>query len=223
MAVIIREDKILDGKKFDSIKVYKSDKFPITSKEELEANKLDEFLSEFFKSLVKEVKENELLKLKGNKGVIELWYYVGKELKFIDNPEIVRPGDKKYIWNALWYHAQEIAPGDAKTRAGTNRDHFSFCFRLAKYDKDFVLNAGNWREWMDFFDSPILSNKIILEWFKLKSISIKKLGIKNWLRDFIKLIRNEFQNIDLDFLKKEEINFTLDKLMNNYLARNKGE
>ena len=205
MAVIMREEKILDGKKFDDVKVYKSDRFPITSKDEMEAEKLDEYLSNLFVSLNKEFKENGLIKLKGKNGVLELWYNVGQRLSFIDDPKILYPGDKKYIWSALWYHAREIAPGEAKTRAGTSRDHFSFCYRIAKYDREFVFNAGTWRDWQDFFDSPILSNKNILEWFEKKSISIKKLGVKNWLRDVIKLIRNEFQNIDLGFLKKEEI------------------
>jgi len=217
MAVIIREEKILDGKKFDDVKVYKSDRFPITSKEELEAEKLDEYLSNFFVSLNKEFKENGLIKLKGKNGVLELWYNVGQRLSFIDDPKILYPGDKKYIWSALWYHAGEIAPGDAKTRAGTSRDHFSFCYRIAKYDREFVFSAGTWRDWMDFFDSPILSNKYILEWFEKKSISIKKLGVKNWLRDVIKLIRNKYQNIDLEFLKKEEIFLELDIILDEIL------
>ena len=223
MAVIIREEKILDGKKFDSVKVYKSDKFPITSNDELIAERLDQYLSEFFLSLNEEVKKNGLIKLKGKNGVLELWYYVGKRLSFIDDSNIVYPGDKKYIWNALWYFANDIAPGDAKFRAGTSRDHFSYCYRIAKYDKHYALNAGTWSDWQDFFDSPILSNINILNWFEQRSTSIKKLGVKNWLRDVIKLIRNEFQNIDLDFLKKEEIFSKLDSILNTFLENRKIE
>jgi hypothetical protein len=148
---------------------------------------------------------NNLLCLRGNKGVIELWYFVGLKLQFIDNPQKVEPCDKKYIWKAIWYHAKNIAPGDAKSRAGTQRDHFLYCYKLAKFEKDFVKNAGNWRDWMDFFDSPILSNEIFLRWFENKALLIKKKKIKNWLREFIKLIRNEFQNIDMSFLSEKEI------------------
>jgi len=218
MAVIIREERILDGKQFGDVKVYKSDKFPITSSDEKKAERLDEFLANFFRSLGNEVKENKLVNLKKGPGVIKLWYFVGEKLKFIDDPSLVDPSDKKYIWKALWYHAGELMPGEAKTRAGTLRDHFLYCYRLAKFDFDFVMSAGRWRDWMDFFDSPTLSNSIVLEWFQQKSHSIIKPGTKYWLRDFIKLIRNEFENVDMTFLKREEIIRKLDYHVNQFLA-----
>lgn len=220
MAVIVRESKIIDCKKFNDIKVYKSDNFPISVKEELNAEKLDDFISNFFNDLIKDVKKKNLLKLKGSRGVINLWYYVGKKLEFIDKPQIVDPKDKKYIWMAIWFHSGDLAPGEAKTRAGTIRDHFSYCYRLAKYDKEFVLNAGNWRNWMDFFDSPTLNNKIFLGWFEKKTHIIKSMKIKNWLREFIKLIRNEFQNIDMSFLNKEEIESRCNKILKDFISKN---
>lgn len=179
--------------------------FLLQQKKKKEQRVFDLFLSNFFIDLYKELSDKNLLSLRGSKGVIDLWYYVGQKLQFIDNPLTVEPSDKKYIWKALWYHAKNIAPGDAKSRAGTQRDHFLYCYKLAKFEKDFVKNAGNWRDWMDFFDSPILSNEIFLRWFENNSQLIKEKKIKNWLREFIKLIRNEFQNVDLSFLSEIEI------------------
>lgn len=219
MAIIIRETKILDGKSFDNIKVYKSDKLPITIEEEKAADNLDFYLSQLFENLNIEIKNNGLLKLRGNKGVIDLWYFVGEKLQFIDNENIVKPIDKKYIWKAIWYYAKEISPGEAKTRAGTARDHFLYCYKIAKYDKDFVISAGTWRDWMDFFDSPILSNTIFLKWFEPKILYFKENHYKNWLREFVKLVRNEFYNIDMSFLTPQEIETKCDKLFNLFIKK----
>jgi hypothetical protein len=212
MAILIRETKVLGGKEYQGIKVFKSEKFPITSFEELNAIRLDEFLSTYFEKIIKETKRNRLIELKGKNGSIELWYFIGEKLKFIDDSSIVNPADKKFIWKALWYHAGDLRPGEMGSRAGTVRDHFYYCYRIAKYDKEFVLRAGNWRAWLDFFDSPTLSNKYCLEWFEKKSADAKKINSLNWLRRFIKLVRNEFLNKDMSFLSKQEINKVLDKL-----------
>lgn len=217
MAILIRENRILDGQEFYDLKVFKSDKVPISRDEELKAIDLDEFLSKFFSELREEVQKKKLIDLKGKSGVLELWYFIGEKLGFVDDPKKLEPTDKKYIWKAIWFHAKDLAPGEMKTRAGTNRDHFLYCYKLAQYEKQFVLNAGNWRNWMDFFDSPILSNEIVLEWFADKTKGIKELGIKNWLRDFITKVRNTFQNIDMSFLSKDEIINKMDKIFDSFV------
>ncbi|MDP2886204.1 MAG: hypothetical protein Q8P51_14410 [Ignavibacteria bacterium] len=181
--------------------------------------KLDEYLVDFFSRLIADAKAHDLLRLKNKPGVIELWYYVGEGLKFVDDPQIVHPSDRRYIWRALWQHAGDLAPGEMKSRAGTNRDHFLYCYRLARYDKGFVLAAGNWREWQDFFDSPILSNNSVLDWFEKKISVIANLKIKNWLRPFIKLVRNEYQNIDMSFLSDAEISNKLEKAFEVFLSQ----
>lgn len=216
MAVLVRETRLLDGQEFKDLKVFKSDRMPISKEDEDKALQLDKYLSDFFSDLRKEVELKNLLQLRGKSGVLELWYYVGEQLSFVDDPTIVEPADRKHVWKAMWYHAKDLAPGEMKTRAGTSRDHFYYCYRLSKFEKDFVLNAGTWRNWQDFFDSPILSNEIVLEWFANKTIEIKKLGIKNWLRQFIALVRNAFQDIDMSFLSKDEILSKMDKVFDNF-------
>lgn len=220
MAIIIREDKVLGGKSYQNIKVYKSDKFPITSFDEQEAEKLDAFLMHLFETIYLDLQNQNLLDLRGTKGVINLWYYLGTKLQFIDDTNIIKPMVKKYVWKALWFHAKKIAPGEAKSRAGTQRDHFFYCYKLAKFDKEFVLSAGTWRDWMDFFDSPILSNRVFLNWFGKHAKEIDHKKIKNWLREFIKLIRNEFNNVDMTFLSEKEIYDKCDIVLVNFINSN---
>ena len=218
MAILIRETRIIDGQEFCDVKVYKSDKFPISPNEEKQALKLDHFISELFIELLVKVKKNGLINLRNKPGVIELWYFVGNQLKFIDNPRLVEPGDKKFIWKAIWQHAGVLAPGEMKTRAGTNRDHVLDCYKLAKYDWDLVISAGSWRTWIDFFDSPIMNNDFVMEWFEKRVPQFKKLGIRNWLRKFLKCARNRFYNVDLSFLTRGEINGALDDVFDQLAA-----
>ncbi|MBI2429234.1 MAG: hypothetical protein HYV29_10660 [Ignavibacteriales bacterium] len=221
MAIIIRENKVINSNEYKNIEVFKSDKVTLTTIEERNARDLDNYLHDLFKRLKNKLDDDNILSLKKKSGVIKLWYMVGKELQFIDNPTIIDPSDKKYIWKALWYHAGELTPGEMKSRAGTIRDHFFYCYRIAKYDEDFVLAAGNWRTWGEFFDSPILSNDKVLLWFEKKIPDIKKLNLKNWLRDFIKLIRNEFQNIDMSFLTSDEIQNKLEIIFSEFVNESK--
>lgn len=217
MAIIIRESKNINGKVYEDLKVYKSDSFVISPKDEKKAEAFDDYLKKQIESILKDVKKNGLYKLKSKSGVIKLWYYVGKRLAFIDDPEILHPADRKFIWKAIWYHAKELAPGDAKTRAGTVRDHFSYCYRIAKYNEEFVYNAGTWGNWIDLFDSPICSNYYFLEWLNSNVGYIKEKKINGWLRKFIKEIKHEFQNKDMSFLSQEYIKAKCDGILNNFI------
>ena len=222
MAVLIRESREIDGKEYKDLRVFHSENPLITKEDEMKALKLDGYISEFFKKLSHDAKMRGLHSLKNKAGVITLWYFVGEGLRFVDNPKIVHPSDKKYIWRALWQHAGDLAPGEMKSRAGTGRDHFFYCYRLALFEKEFVLSAGNWREWQEFFDSAILGDRTVLEWFERKIPEFKTLGIKNWLRGFIKVVNNEFQNIDLSFLSEIEISTKLDRVFKRFTHRAKG-
>jgi len=212
MAILIRESRVIDGTEYHSLKVFKSDKFPITKQDEQKALALDDYIERLFGALIEETQKNNLLRLKNKPGVIELWYHVGKYLQFVDNSNLVNPSDRKYIWRAIWYHAGLLAPGEMKARAGTQRDHFLYCYRLAKYDFDLVKTAGNWRAWMDFFDSPIVSNDHVLMWFEKNIPHFKALNKRNWLREFLKNVRNRFHDIDMTFLSVKEIQDELDLL-----------
>jgi hypothetical protein len=224
MAILVRETRVIDGQEFKDVKVFRSDKLPISPEEERKAVELDKYLAEAFAAMVIEARETNLLQLKGRAGVLPLWYFVGQKLRFIDDPWLVNPGEKKYIWKALWYHAGELVPGEPKSRSGTQKDHFQYCYRLAKYEKNFVANAGNWSSWQEFFDSPILSNQVFLEWFESKVPEIQSKNLKNWLRDFIKPVRQNFQNIDMSFLTSKEIKDQLDSILVAFISRyNEGQ
>jgi hypothetical protein len=217
MAVLFREKRVIDGVEFDDLVIYRSSKFPITKEDEIRANELDRYLKKFFQKLIKKVKKRGLLENKNKPGVLELWYFVGMELKIIDNSRILNPSDKKYIWAALWQYAGELAPGSKKTRAGTHRDHFLYCYKLGRYEKEFVFSAGTWRNWSEFFDSPITSNNAVIEWFGSKMAEIKKLNKKNWMRVLNKLIRNEFSNVDMTFIPVDIIQNKLDRIYKTFI------
>lgn len=213
MAVIIREERLIGGKKFKDIKVYRSDKFAVTKEAQKQAEKLDEFIAKAVAEIRDEAQKKKLLGLKGKGGVLELWYFVGKKLQFVDNPEIVLPEDKKYIWRALWDYAGELAPGEMNSRSGTHRDHFLYCYKIAKFDKDDVRRGGNWRAWVEFLDSPkIHSDERILEWIGEKMKTISK---KNWVRVLNRNIRQALKNKDTSFYEKTELYSLLEDVWKN--------
>lgn len=209
MAVIIREERTLGGKKFPGTKVYKSDKLALTDKAKKQAEKLDEFLSKHLKEAEKEAQSRNLLQLKGKDGALELWYFVGTKLQFVDNPGVVLPEDKKYVWRAIWDHAGELAPGEMNTRSGTHRDHFLYCYRVAKFEWNLVEHGGNWRAWVEFLDSPkINSDERILGWVGGKMAQIEA---KNWIRVLNRNLRQVLKSKDTSFLKKQELYEFLEK------------
>jgi len=213
MAVIIREKRTIGGKQFKDVKVYRSDKFGVTEEAQKQAEKLDEFLSSTLAKIRAEVKQKNLLKLKGKSGALDLWYFVGEKLQFIDDPKMVPPEDKKYVWRALWDHAADIAPGEMNSRSGTHRDHFLYCYKIAKFDKNDVKQGGNWRAWVEFLDSPkIHGDERILEWIGEKMKTITK---KNWVRVLNRNIRQTLKYKDTSFYTKKELYEVLERVWRN--------
>jgi len=203
MAVIIREERTIGGKQFRNIKVYRSDKFAITEEAQKQAEKLDEFISKTLTRIRDEVDQKKLLALKGKSGALDLWYFVGERLQFVDDPNVVLPEDKKYIWRALWDHAGDIAPGEINSRSGTRRDHFLYCYKIAKFNKGDVKRGGNWRTWVEFLDSPkIHSDERILEWIGEK---MKTIGRKNWVRVLNRGVRRALKDKDTSFYARAEL------------------
>ncbi len=210
MAVIIREERKIGGKLFKDVKVYRSDKFAVTEETKKQAENLDEFLSKTLAEIKGEAKSKGLLELKGKSGALDLWYFIGKKLFFVDDPKIVLPEDKKYIWRALWDHAGDVAPGDLSSRSGTHRDHFLYCYKIAKFDKNDVKRGGNWRAWVEFFDSPkIHSDERILDWIGEK---MKTVINKNWVRVLNRGIRQALKDKDTSFYTKSELCTVLERV-----------
>jgi len=222
MAVIIREERLIGGRKFKNIKVYRSDKFALTDEAQKQAQKLDESLVRIIAEIRKEAERRKLLNLKGKGGALELWYFVGKKLQFVDNPEIVLPEDKKYIWRALYDHAGELAPGPLTKRVLRDpaTSHFSYCYLIAKFPWEFVKLAGDWTSWSEFFDRKETKNDPrIIKWIgsKIKERNIK--SRQNWLRPLTKAIHTEFAKKDTAFFQEKELYKRLDKIFLN-LSKN---
>lgn len=217
MAVIIREEQEIGGKKFANVKVYLSDKLALTQDEKERAEKLDEYLAVTMKGVAKQARENGLLLLKGKPGVLPLWHFVGQQLRlFIDNTDLLPLEDRKYIWRALWDYASELAPGERENRsrkAGSFRDHWHYCYMVAGYSLDQVGKAGNWRAWVEFLDSPWTRNdERIPEWISRKMSDPPS---RNWLRRFTPAIRRAFKNRHTFVFTQRELEQHLEELWSN--------
>lgn len=217
MPIIIRETRTIAGKEYPNTKVYKSDK-PITKEGKIQADELDVFLKDKMSEIEKEMKKYGFIKLKNKKGVLRLWYEIGKRLDFVDDPEIVPPQDRKYIWRALYDHAGELVSEKLSVRAKERPKNnlFRYCYILAKYEWNFVNNAGNWTAWSEFLDSPVIINdKRIIDW--LGSIQLLAVGsLQDWLRGLTKKIRAEFKNKDTSVFSDDELNKKLSKILKVY-------
>lgn len=219
MAVILRETREVDGKSV-VVKVYKTDRL-LTKEAKRQAEKLDVLLSDRLEDIETAMKKEGLLELKGRPGVVRLWYEVGKRLSFAMDPKIVPLEDQKYIWRAIYDHARGLIPGPGKSRAEQyGRNHFRYCALLAKFDWTFVESAGDWRSWVEFFDSEaIRAEPRIVEWLQKRSAdrsteqwkSFAAGGRKRMFRELIKAIRREFRKTDASYLSESELFAKLDR------------
>lgn len=221
MAIIIREEQEIRGKKFANVKAYLSDKLAITQDEKERAERLDEFLVDTMKNIVGQAKSNGILQLKGKPGVLRLWHFVGQRFReFIDNPDIVPAEDRKHIWRALWDHAGELAPGEKENKSrksGSFRDHWHYCYMISGYPLDQAERAGNWRAWVEFLDSPWTRNdERIPRWIGNK---MSDPPAQNWLRKFTPAIRKAFRNRYTSVLTQEEIDQQLGEMWDRTFAK----
>ncbi len=206
MAVIVRQTTDFEGKRHRAVKIYRSVR-PVTNEMKAQAQRLDGVLSKRMRDITDEMRRTGLLALRGKAGVLPLWHAVGKRLAFVDDPTVVPPEDRaedRYVWEALWYHAAGLAPGGAKKSAGTDRDHWRMCYRLAGQGSlETVEAVGTWRDWVELLESPFVNaDRRILEWIGQKM----KRAPKRVLRQLTRALRDNFKNRETgDVLSGEEL------------------
>lgn len=208
MAVIIREEREVNGKR-KTVKIYKEEGL-ITKKVREEAEELDANLDKKMNEIEMEVEG--LLRLKNHKGVVGLWYEVGKRLSFIDKLNL-SSHDKMWIWRALYDHGGNLVPGAPKVRANERptQSHFAYCYRLGKFTKKVALSA-DWTGWVEFFDSTAVKNdNRIINWLAQKSAT-KKGARQDWLRTLTKEIRREFKQKDTRIFTEKELYEILERI-----------
>jgi hypothetical protein len=194
--VIIREKRKIAGKEAE-VKVYKTSEVMLSKEEREQAEELDRFLGQKMKETESRLRKKSLLELKGRKGVLKLWFELGKELSFVDDRRLVREADKRWLWRAFYDHAPNLAPGPLNVRANERPEnsHFHYCYLLAKKFPDFkfVDSAGDWTAWAEFLDSPSISeDSRIIEWLATKQQKYAPSAKQDWLRRLTREIRNEF-------------------------------
>lgn len=215
MAVIIREDRVIGGKKITGLKIYKSERL-VTREAKEQAEKLDEFIEKKMREIGEHVKKAGLIGSEKRKGKLELWYEVGKGLSFVMDTTIVPAEDRKYVWRALYDHAGPLAPGPLSVRAKERPEtsHFKYCWQLAQYPWEFVESAGNWGAWIAFFDSLVIRNDDrIIDWLKTKQ-KYAAGNKQDWLRNLNRAIRREFKGCDTSVFSDQELNDRLEKIFN---------
>lgn len=216
MAVIITEEKVIEGKKY-SVQVYRTRPGKlITDEEKKKAEEFDRFLSEKMKEIEREMEDSGFLALKGKKGKVHrLWYEVGKRLEFVMDTSIVDAEDREFVWRAIYDHAGKLAPGPLTERVKRDPEtsHFSYCYKLSRFPWEFVDSAGDWTSWSEFFDRKETKNDPrIIEWLGKKARASNVSGRQNWLRPLTKAIHNEFEKRDTTVFSPGELYERLEKI-----------
>jgi hypothetical protein len=227
MPVIVREEITVSGKQIPAI-IYKSETpRPLTKSAKDKAHKLDELIAKKMHDIQENMEREGLLELKSRRGVLKLWYEVGKRLDFVETTNLVSSEDRKFIWRALYDHAGKLAPNPPyesqippqSRRANEPRNHFRYCYLLAKkfHDFGFVESVGDWSSWIDLLDSPTIQNdERILEWIASKQPSSTQDSRVEWLRKLINGIRGEFPAAgamtDTTVLTQKELKLKLEKM-----------
>lgn len=200
MVIIVRRSEVFSGVMHKGTRVYCPPQ-PITNAQKEEAERLDKRVGELMSEIASDAKRLGLLQLKGKNGVLRLWHFVGERLSFVDNVTIVCATDRqddRYIWEALWYHAGPLVPGKADRKdAGTARDHWRMCYRLAKFGvSEYLESVGTWRDWVEFLESPVVNaDPRILGWVSSKMADARVRRAKNrLLRELTVELRNRFKN-----------------------------
>jgi len=220
MTVIIREKRQIAGREMQ-VKVYKTSEGILSKEERQQAEQLDKFLQQKMKQVENRLRKLGLLKLKGRKGVLKLWFELGKELSFVDNHELISEADKRWLWRALYDHAPSLASGPPRVRANERPEnsHFHYCYVLARKFPDFtfVESAGDWTAWAEFLDSPSISGEPrIIEWLATKQREYAPSAKQDWLRKLTRAIRHRFPykgaKTDTAIFSDEDINERLEDI-----------
>jgi len=216
MAVIVREEKYIEGKKY-TVKVYKTRPGKlVTDDEKKKAERLDSILERKVKEIEQELEDCGLLTLKGKKGkVLNLWYETGKRLGFVMDSSLIAVGDREFVWRAIYDHARKLAPGPISERVKRDPEtsHFSYCFKLSQFPWDFVEMAGDWTSWSEFFDRKETRNDPrIIKWLGKKAKESNVQARQNWLRPLTRAIHEELGNKDTTVFSQDELYDSLERL-----------
>jgi hypothetical protein len=216
MAVIIKEQKTIDGKQY-VVSVYKTQPGKlVTEEDKRKAEHLERVLRERMRQIEKQMEERGLLKLKGTKGKVhQLWYEVGTRLEFVMDTSIVPAEDREFVWRALYDYAGNLAPGSLTERARREPEtsHFSYCYKLGTFPWEFVDMAGDWTSWSEFFDRRETKNDPrIIQWLGRTARDNRIAGRQNWLRPLTKAIHEAFEKKDTTVFTTEELNERLERI-----------
>ena len=191
----------------------------LTQKKIDEAEKLDEKIKKLICRIEKDAENKGLMKLKGKKGkVVELYHFVGTEIKpFIDGLKLPKT-EMEDIWNPLNFHAKKLSVDETRYRQSKTRGYGSMlyiCYRLASFTKKDTLEY-DWTEWVEIFDSTITreDTRTVTWLIEAKKKHFKDGSLQLWFRTLMRVIRNEFtvsRKVETTWLTKNELYSQLDE------------
>jgi len=189
--------KIYSKKKDGTITVhYTSKGSVITPKETAKADEIDKKIKKAMREIEDRAKKKGLLDLLGKKGkVIQLYYFVGLELKkFIDSLNLSED-EILQLWSPINHHAEKLSLDQGTSRLIRDKGYRStwrYCYLLAQRQEKDVLEY-DWTQWVDIFDSKICEDKRVVDWLiRIKRDRFKGGGMQDWFRDVMRSVRKEF-------------------------------
>ena len=155
MAVKIKLKRDIRGRNV-SYHEYYSEKL-VTKDDVKKADWIDEELEKYCKDIVVKFESGGFLKSGKNKGNLETWYKLGKELSFIDELD-VREQDRRWIYRAIYNHIDWINVDKAAIKH-PEHSHYSKCHQISKFPWEKVKAIGNWSQWYPLLENAMFANK----------------------------------------------------------------
>jgi len=231
MPVIIRESQ--SAERPDVLEVaYKTAGGVLTGQGERLAKRNDDLLEHHLRAIESEMSRLGLLDLKGRRGVLRLWWEVGKRLAFIDEIDVGDERDRVWLWRAVYDHAGRLNPTrngrlSVRARRRPKNSYFRYMALLGRLDWSVAEAVGDWTSWVELCDSECFDDERFIRWFadraKARESPLERLvqarNHQELFRTLAKAIRHRFNKTDTSVFSREELYAELDALAAAALAK----
>ena len=231
MPVLIRESQ--SAERPDVLEVaYKTAGGVLTGEGERLAKRNDDLLERRLRAIESEMSRLGLLDLKGRRGVLRLWWEVGKRLAFIDEIDAGDERDHVWLWRAVYDHAGRLNPTrngrlSVRARRRPKNSYFRYMALLGRLDWSVAEAVGDWTSWVELCDSECFDDERFIRWFadraRARESPLERLvqarNHQKIFRRLAKAIRHRFNKTDTSVFSREELYAELDALAAAALAR----
>jgi hypothetical protein len=180
--------------------------FPLTKEQVKQAEELDNYLSKRIPGIERELKteaRKPKKKRKSRGGDVMIWHSLGTKLRDICNKYSINAArEREWLWESLQnLHASDYIK---KKQRGKTRNHFEYCFELARFPIEFA-SLIKWSEWVYFFDSKTVhEDKRVTDWLYKKAEAERSLGRQHF-RKFVQKLNRKIGPLDTSVLTDSEL------------------